>query len=329
MSGGTGGAPLPARLELPAGALLRPLVSSDADLLHAVIGEQRPWLAALLRADDPAALPSASLGDDVRGLLRLEEESRAGRAHAFLLVGPDRTEALGAVSVRPGGGDSAEASWWVVPAVRGSRLEEEFDAYARRWLQQHWPYETVTTPDNHPDDPAALAGANIVALVPAAPERTVLPEPDGASAALLWAEYRSAHPGVDEALPPVEAFGDSTAMASLAEEGAPAAGDHWIVCDGTGAARIVLVTDEVRTGPLDSVDDAFAWAEGEGDRTRASWLDGHRRYFSRVSPGGIGDVVFERFRVVWPEADAERAASFARSVGASRPEELDGTPAQD
>ncbi|PPI06722.1 ASCH domain-containing protein [Rathayibacter sp. AY1B8] len=344
MSGGTGDTPLPARLELPAGALLRPLVSSDADLLHAVIGEQRPWLAALLRGDDPAALPSASLGDDVRGLLRLEEESRAGRAHAFLLVGPDRTEALGALSVRPGGGDSAEASWWVVPAVRGSRLEEELDAYARRWLQQHWPFDTVTTPDNHPDDPASLAGANIVALVPAAPERTALPDTDAASAALLWAEYRSAHPGVDEALPPVEAFGDSTAMAdellglvrrgvktataSLAEEGAPVAGDHWIVCDGAGAARVVLVTDEVRTGPLDSVDDAFAWAEGEGDRTRASWLDGHRRYFARVSPGGPGDVVFERFHVVWPEADAERAAAFARSVGAFRPEELDGTPAQ-
>ncbi|KZX22710.1 ASCH domain-containing protein [Rathayibacter tanaceti] len=280
----------------------------------------------------------------MRGLLRLEEEARAGRAHTFLLVGPDRTEALGALSVRPGG-DSAEASWWVVPTVRGSRLEEELDAYARRWLQQHWPFETVTTPDNRPDDPVALAGATIVARVPAIPERTEPPEPDVASAARLWAEYRCTHPAAAEELPPVQSFGDSIAMAnellglvrrgvktataSLAEEGAPAAGDHWIVCDGEGAARAVLLTEDVRTGPLDSVDDVFAWAEGEGDRTRESWLDGHRRYFSRVSPGGIGDVVFERFRLVWPEAEAERAAAFARSVGASRPEELDGTPAQD
>ncbi|PPF23096.1 hypothetical protein C5D07_10420 [Rathayibacter tritici] len=252
---------------------------------------------------------------------------------------------MGAVSVRPGGGDSAEASWWVVPAVRGSRLEEELDAYTRRWLQQHWPFETVTTPDNRPDDPAALAGANIVALVPAVPELTAPPQPDGDSATRLWAQYRAAHPAVEEELPPVESFGDSTAMAdellglvrrgvktataSLAADGAPAAGEHWIVCDGGGIARVVLVTEGVRIGPLDSVDDAFAWAEGEGERTREYWLDGHRRFFSRVSSGGIGDVVFERFRVVWPEADAERAAAFARSIGASRPEELDGTPAHD
>jgi uncharacterized protein YhfF len=30
------------------------------------------------------------------------------------------------------------------------------------------------------------------------------------------------------------------------------------------------------------VDDAFAWYEGEGDHTRAYWLDAHTRYFSRT-----------------------------------------------
>ncbi|PPG70827.1 hypothetical protein C5C31_03465 [Rathayibacter rathayi] len=79
MGGGFTDETLPSRLELPAGALLRPLVASAANLLHEAIGEQ---------------------------------------------------------------------------------------------------LDTVTTPDNRPDDPAALAGANIVALVPAVPELTALPEPD-------------------------------------------------------------------------------------------------------------------------------------------------------
>jgi hypothetical protein len=29
------------------------------------------------------------------------------------------------------------------------------------------------------------------------------------------------------------------------------------------------------------VDEAFAWNEGEGDRTRDWWLAAHRRYFAR------------------------------------------------
>ncbi|QHC68512.1 ASCH domain-containing protein [Rathayibacter sp. VKM Ac-2759] len=112
--------------------------------------------------------------------------------------------------------------------------------------------------------------------------------------------------------------GVKTATASLVgHDPVPRAGDHWIVCDGAGVARVVLRTAEIRIGSLDSVDDDFAWAEGEGDRSRESWLAGHRRYFARESPGGIGDVVFERFELVWPADEAERAAAFARSVAAT------------
>jgi uncharacterized protein YhfF len=86
----------------------------------------------------------------------------------------------------------------------------------------------------------------------------------------------------------------------------PRIGGHWIACDGSGAPRCVLRTVELRLGALDSVDDAFAWDEGEGDRTRASWLAEHLRYFRRTQ-AARGDawsddleVVFERFSVVWP-----------------------------
>ncbi|MCF6514540.1 ASCH domain-containing protein, partial [Blastococcus sp. MG754427] len=73
-----------------------------------------------------------------------------------------------------------------------------------------------------------------------------------------------------------------------------------------GAPRCVLRTTELRLGPLRSVDEAFAWDEGEDDRTRESWLREHERYFRRTLPArGRAwsddlEVVFERFRVVWP-----------------------------
>ena len=144
----------------------------------------------------------------------------------------------------------------------------------------------------------------------------------------MWDDYVAAHPEHRDDRPTSETFGDSPALAdellalvlhgpkrataaAVAEfrhegEPLPRIGGHWIVHDGSGAPRAVLQSTELRIGPLDSVDDAFAWDEGEDDRTRESWLREHRRYFERTLPR-IGahldddlEVVFERFRVVWP-----------------------------
>ncbi len=146
----------------------------------------------------------------------------------------------------------------------------------------------------------------------------------------MWSEYAATRPGPlpPEEEPPVEWFGNTPALAdellalvlagtkratvALVDdfldqgEPLPRIGGHWVVCDGTGAPRCVLRTVELRLGPLASVDDAFAWDEGEGDRTRDDWLRGHRRYFTRTCAArGVDfsedqEVVFERFRVVWP-----------------------------
>lgn len=86
----------------------------------------------------------------------------------------------------------------------------------------------------------------------------------------------------------------------------PCVGDHWIVCDGQSRPRVVGITTDVRIGPLQSVDDQFAWDEGEGDRTRDDWLHQHRIYFRRTyAAAGLDyhddiDVVFERFDIVHP-----------------------------
>ncbi len=92
----------------------------------------------------------------------------------------------------------------------------------------------------------------------------------------------------------------------------PEVGDLSVVCDGRGQPRAVVETTDVRVGPLVSVDDQFAWDEGEGDRTRDDWLEMHSRYFARAHPehwGDYGDdlpVVFERFELRCPEPGTGR-----------------------
>ena len=86
----------------------------------------------------------------------------------------------------------------------------------------------------------------------------------------------------------------------------PRIGGHWLVADGAGLPRCVVRSTELRVGRLDSVDDAFAWDEGEGDRSRDGWPAGHLRHVTRglTARGGTWSddlaVVFERFVVVWP-----------------------------
>jgi uncharacterized protein YhfF len=67
----------------------------------------------------------------------------------------------------------------------------------------------------------------------------------------------------------------------------------------------------VTVKPLIEVDAAFAWDEGEGDRTLTDWLAAHRRFFKRQAAregfefhDGL-ETVFERFRVVWPPEYAD------------------------
>jgi uncharacterized protein YhfF len=146
-----------------------------------------------------------------------------------------------------------------------------------------------------------------------------------------WAAFRAAA-GIDQDRYVVVQMGDSPqladelldlmlvgrkrATASLArdfegEEPLPKVGDHVVVVDGAGAPRCIWRTTEVTIKPLIEVDDAFAWDEGEGDRSRAFWLDAHRRFFARQAAREgftMHDrmaTVFERFVLVWPPEAAD------------------------
>lgn len=159
---------------------------------------------------------------------------------------------------------------------------------------------------------------------------TDMAEPDRDAARQMWHDYLASQPAQfsgEESLPDVDGFGDSRELADelialvldgikrataglvadyeAAGEPLPGPGDHWVACDGAGVPRAVLRTTEVRVGHLDSVDDAFAYDEGEGDRSREAWLAGHRAFASRrgaalgIATGDDSMMAFERFEVVW------------------------------
>ncbi len=121
----------------------------------------------------------------------------------------------------------------------------------------------------------------------------------------------------------------AAAVAEYESESAalPVVGEHAVVHDGSGLPTCVIRTDQVTVGPLDEViDPAFAWDEGEGDRTYEDWLAGHEDYWRRTLPGaGLAyrpdlPLVLERFSVVWPKADetdvlARRDRVVVREVG--------------
>lgn len=143
----------------------------------------------------------------------------------------------------------------------------------------------------------------------------------------MWAAYVT-HSGYPGPLVTTYTFGDSAELAEelgrlvlhgpkrataglvhefeVSQEPLPQVGDRCAVLGGDGRPLAIVRTTDVRVGPLSSVDDRFAWDEGEGERTRASWLAAHTRFFiGQCAAMGVRfsddiGVVFERFELVWP-----------------------------
>jgi uncharacterized protein YhfF len=76
-------------------------------------------------------------------------------------------------------------------------------------------------------------------------------------------------------------------------------GERWIVLDGRGDPRCVIESTEITFRPFNGVDAAFAFEEGEGDRSLAYWRSAHRRYFTRLGKFNEDMMLMcERFRLV-------------------------------
>lgn len=156
---------------------------------------------------------------------------------------------------------------------------------------------------------------------------------DHAGAAALWAAFSAMLPEAERAdlrKPDVFAFGDSPeladALAALVMAGTktatadlvwtvefecrsvPQPGDYSVVLDGHGCAVCVMQTTAVTIRAYQDVPPAFAYDEGEGDRSLTYWREAHWRYFSRRcaemgrEPTLTMPVVCEHFRVVYRPA---------------------------
>ena len=112
------------------------------------------------------------------------------------------------------------------------------------------------------------------------------------------------------------AFGDGPAMADdlaalvlarvkratcwAASDGASTGGgNRMVMLDGSGRPRAILETVELTQRRFNEVDAAFAYDEGEGDRSLTHWQRAHREYFERQ--GQFDEAMLlncKRFRVV-------------------------------
>ena len=76
-------------------------------------------------------------------------------------------------------------------------------------------------------------------------------------------------------------------------------GKMMVVLDGQGVPKAILKTTELTKRRFDEVDEAFAYDEGEGDRSLQYWREAHMRYFSRLGRYAPDMMLWcERFELV-------------------------------
>jgi len=91
----------------------------------------------------------------------------------------------------------------------------------------------------------------------------------------------------------------------LSGDSLPQVGELSIITDWDGHPLCIIEALEVELRAFKDVDEQFAYDEGEGDRSLASWRDDHWRYFSQIcnslgrKPDGSMLLVCERFYLVF------------------------------
>jgi len=87
-------------------------------------------------------------------------------------------------------------------------------------------------------------------------------------------------------------------------------GEQWLVLDGAGAPRCVIESTEVTYRRYNEMDAAFAYDEGEGDRSLDYWRNAHRTYFGRQGKFREDMMLMcERFRLV--EVFGDQTTAFS------------------
>ncbi|MGO9933455.1 MAG: ASCH domain-containing protein [Steroidobacteraceae bacterium] len=83
-----------------------------------------------------------------------------------------------------------------------------------------------------------------------------------------------------------------------------------IILCGDGNPVAIIERTDLRMVPFESVDEAFAVAEGEGDESLTYWRQAHAEYFPRVCNrlgetfAAITPVLCQTFRLLWPSLES-------------------------
>ena len=82
----------------------------------------------------------------------------------------------------------------------------------------------------------------------------------------------------------------------------PEPGDLSAILDGEGQPVCVIRTTAVEIRRFGVVDEAFAWDEGEGDRTLEWWRRAHVWFLEQqgIRVDGDTQMVLEHFELLWP-----------------------------
>ena len=123
-----------------------------------------------------------------------------------------------------------------------------------------------------------------------------------------WAFGDPSMPDLATELALLVRHGPKRATAGLASdyedenETLPAVGDLSVILDGEGSPVCVIRTTEVEVRRFGDVEEAFAWDEGEGDRTLDWWRRAHLWFFEQRGTHVDGDtlMVLEHFELLWP-----------------------------
>ena len=108
------------------------------------------------------------------------------------------------------------------------------------------------------------------------------------------------NPALAEELAGLVLAGKKTASCWPVSEGQSTyVGKKMVMLDGSGVPAAVLETVELTRRRFDQVDGAFAFDEGEGDRSLDYWRAAHRRHFTRQGVFAPDmELWCERFRIV-------------------------------
>jgi uncharacterized protein YhfF len=76
-------------------------------------------------------------------------------------------------------------------------------------------------------------------------------------------------------------------------------GKRMVMLDGAGTPKAVLETVELLQRRFSEIDEAFAFDEGEGDRTLEYWRTAHQQYFEGHGTFNADMLLYcERFRLI-------------------------------